>query len=148
MKFVVSVSNLVNFTLNVQVEESKRVVFHEHLRDLVFNLNQYVREAGDAVRQAVGVEREPHKSAAAQRRQSVYHSSITIAATTVMLLLATVLLPLVSSVTVWKSLFFLSSHPHPSHAERCRAGLCMARLQCAVATWNKLRGSCVPQIRR
>jgi len=85
----------------------------------VFNLNHYVREAGDAVRQAVGIELEPHKSAAAQRRLSVYHSSITIAATTVMLVLATILLTLFSSVTVWKCLslslcrFFF---PHPSHA--------------------------------
>jgi hypothetical protein len=80
MKFVVFVSSLVHFASNMYVEESKRVVFHERLRDPVFDLNQYAREAGDAVRQAVGVELAPHKSAAAQRRLSVYHFSITIAA--------------------------------------------------------------------
>ena len=42
MKFVVSVSNLVHLALNVQVEESKRVIFHEHLRDLVFDLDLVV----------------------------------------------------------------------------------------------------------
>lgn len=60
----------------------------------MFSFNQDAREAGDAVRQAVGVQFEPHKSAAAQRRQSVNHSSITIAAITVMLFPTTVLLTL------------------------------------------------------
>ena len=75
----------------------------------MFNLNQYAREAGDAVRQAVGVEPEPHKSASAQKRLSVYHSLSPL------LVLATVLLTLFSSVTVWKylslSLFFFPPPP-------------------------------------